>query len=100
MAAETGVGLTFGKREKKMGIRSSATYELVFGDCRVPVENLIGNEGDGFKQTMHVLNGGRVGIAAQDLCIAEGALDMHWLLPENCWRAESFKMFRSHSISN
>lgn len=66
-------GFTFGKKEKKLGIRSSATYELVFEDCRVPVENLIGNEGDGFKQTMHVLNGGRVGIAAQALGIAEGA---------------------------
>lgn len=66
-------GFTFGKKEKKMGIRSSATYELVFEDCRVPKENLLGNEGDGFKQTMHVLNGGRVGIAAQALGIAEGA---------------------------
>jgi butyryl-CoA dehydrogenase len=66
-------GFTFGKKEKKLGIRSSATYELVFEDCRVPAENLIGKEGDGFKQTMHVLNGGRVGIAAQALGIAEGA---------------------------
>ena len=66
-------GFTFGKKEKKLGIRSSATYELVFEDCRVPIANLIGNEGDGFKQTMHVLNGGRVGIAAQALGIAEGA---------------------------
>lgn len=66
-------GFTFGKKEKKLGIRSSATYELVFEDCRVPKENLLGNEGDGFKQTMHVLNGGRVGIAAQALGIAEGA---------------------------
>jgi alkylation response protein AidB-like acyl-CoA dehydrogenase len=66
-------GFTFGKKEKKLGIRSSSTYELVFEDCRVPKENLIGNVGDGFKQTMHVLNGGRVGIAAQALGIAEGA---------------------------
>lgn len=66
-------GFTFGKKEKKLGIRSSATYELVFEDCRVPTANLIGDEGDGFKQTMHVLNGGRVGIAAQALGIAEGA---------------------------
>lgn len=66
-------GFTFGKKEKKMGIRSSATYELVFENCRVPKENLIGKEGDGFKQTMHVLNGGRAGIAAQALGIAEGA---------------------------
>ncbi|HPF21389.1 MAG TPA: acyl-CoA dehydrogenase family protein [Syntrophomonas sp.] len=66
-------GFSFGKKEKKLGIRSSSTYELVFEDCRVPQENLIGNVGDGFKQTMHVLNGGRVGIAAQALGIAEGA---------------------------
>ncbi|MGI5920987.1 MAG: acyl-CoA dehydrogenase family protein [Syntrophomonadaceae bacterium] len=66
-------GFSFGKKEKKLGIRSSSTYELVFEDCRVPKENLIGNVGDGFKQTMHVLNGGRVGIAAQALGIAEGA---------------------------
>jgi alkylation response protein AidB-like acyl-CoA dehydrogenase len=66
-------GFSFGKKEKKLGIRSSATYELVFEDCAVPAENLLGNEGDGFKQTMHVLNGGRVGIASQALGIAEGA---------------------------
>lgn len=66
-------GFTFGKKEKKMGIKSSSTYELVFEDCRIPAENLLGNEGDGFKQTMHVLNGGRAGIAAQALGIAEGA---------------------------
>ncbi len=66
-------GLSFGKRERKLGIKSSPTYELVFENCIVPKENLIGREGDGFKQTMHVLNGGRVGIAAQALGIAEGA---------------------------
>jgi len=66
-------GFSFGKKEKKLGIRSSATYELVFENCRVPAENLLGKEGDGFKQTMQVLNGGRIGIAAQALGIAEGA---------------------------
>lgn len=66
-------GFGFGKSVRKMGIKSSATYELVFKDCIVPKENLIGKEGDGFKQTMHVLNGGRVGIASQALGIAEGA---------------------------
>lgn len=66
-------GFSFGKKEKKMGIKSSSTYELVFENCRVPKENLIGKEGDGFKQTMIVLNGGRAGIAAQALGIAEGA---------------------------
>lgn len=66
-------GFSFGKNERKMGIKSSPTYELIFENCVVPKENLIGREGDGFKQTMHVLNGGRVGIAAQALGIAEGA---------------------------
>lgn len=66
-------GFTFGKKEKKMGIKSSATYELIFENCQIPKENLLGTEGQGFKQTMHVLNGGRVGIAAQALGIAEGA---------------------------
>ncbi|MEQ8175752.1 MAG: acyl-CoA dehydrogenase family protein [Syntrophomonadaceae bacterium] len=66
-------GFSFGKCERTLGIRSSACYELVFEDCIVPKENLIGKEGDGFRQTMHVLNGGRVGIAAQALGIAEGA---------------------------
>ncbi|MGI5911455.1 MAG: acyl-CoA dehydrogenase family protein [Syntrophomonadaceae bacterium] len=66
-------GFKMGKKESKLGIRASATYELIFEDCVVPAENLIGKEGDGFKQTMHVLNGGRVGIAAQALGIAEGA---------------------------
>lgn len=66
-------GFKFGKKELKLGIRSSATYELVFEDCRVPAANLLGKEGDGFRQTMQVLNGGRAGIAAQGLGIAEGA---------------------------
>lgn len=66
-------GFSMGKKEKKLGIRSSLTYELIFENCRVPKENLIGSEGDGFKQTMQVLNGGRVGIASQAVGIAEGA---------------------------
>ena len=57
-------GFTLARR-KESGIRSSATYELVFEDCRVPVENLIGDRRRRFQQTIHVLNGGRVGIAAQ-----------------------------------
>ncbi len=68
-------GFTFGTKEKKMGIRGSATYELVFQDCRIPKENLLGAEGQGFKIAMHTLDGGRIGIAAQALGIAEGALD-------------------------
>ena len=58
-----------------MGIRGSSTYELIFEDCRIPKENLLGVEGKGFPIAMHTLDGGRIGIAAQALGIAEGALD-------------------------
>ena len=68
-------GFSFGTKEKKMGIRGSSTYELIFTDCRVPKENLLGKVGQGFKIAMHTLDGGRIGIAAQALGIAEGALD-------------------------
>ena len=68
-------GFTFGTKEKKMGIRGSSTYELIFTDCRVPQENLLGKLGQGFKIAMHTLDGGRIGIAAQALGIAEGALE-------------------------
>ena len=68
-------GFTFGTKEKKMGIRGSATYELVFTDCRIPKENLLGQQGKGFNIAMHTLDGGRIGIASQALGLAEGALD-------------------------
>ena len=68
-------GFTFGTKEKKMGIRGSATYELILQDCRIPKENLLGPEGRGFPIAMHTLDGGRIGIAAQALGIAEGALE-------------------------
>ena len=68
-------GFSFGTKEKKMGIRGSATYELIFEDCRIPKENLLGPEGKGFPIAMHTLDGGRIGIAAQALGIAEGALE-------------------------
>ena len=68
-------GFTFGTKEKKMGIRGSSTYELIFTDCRIPKENMLGKQGQGFKIAMHTLDGGRIGIAAQALGIAEGALD-------------------------
>ncbi len=68
-------GFSFGTKEKKMGIRGSSTYELIFTDCRVPKENLLGKHGQGFKIAMHTLDGGRIGIAAQALGIAEGALE-------------------------
>ena len=68
-------GFTFGTKENKMGIRGSSTYELIFTDCRIPKENLLGQEGKGFGIAMHTLDGGRIGIAAQALGLAEGALD-------------------------
>lgn len=68
-------GFSFGKKEKKMGIRSSPTYELVFENCHIPAENLLGNLGEGFKVAMKTLDGGRIGIASQALGIAQGALD-------------------------
>jgi len=68
-------GFSFGKKEKKLGIRSSPTLELIFEDCRVPAENVLGEEGQGFKIAMMTLDGGRNGIAAQAVGIAQGALD-------------------------
>lgn len=68
-------GFGFGTKEKKMGIRGSSTYELIFTDCRIPKENLLGKLGEGFKIAMHTLDGGRIGIASQALGLAEGALE-------------------------
>jgi hypothetical protein len=68
-------GFTFGKKEHKMGIHSSQTMELVFQDVAVPVENRLGKEGEGFKIAMNTLDGGRIGVAAQALGIAQAALD-------------------------
>jgi butyryl-CoA dehydrogenase len=66
-------GFSVGKKESKMGIRGSSTCELIFEDCKVPAENLLGAEGKGFKIAMMTLDGGRIGIAAQALGIAQGA---------------------------
>ena len=68
-------GLVVAKKEKKLGIRSSDTVSLSFQDCRVPVANRIGEEGDGFRFAMKTLDGGRIGIAAQALGIAQASLD-------------------------
>jgi alkylation response protein AidB-like acyl-CoA dehydrogenase len=68
-------GFSVGKKEKKMGIRSSATTEVIFEDCRVPKENLLGQVGEGFKIAMMTLDGGRNGVAAQAVGIAQGAFD-------------------------
>lgn len=68
-------GFSFGKKEQKLGIRSSPTLELIFEDCRIPANNILGEEGAGFKVAMKTLDGGRIGIASQALGIAQGALD-------------------------
>ena len=68
-------GFTFGAKENKMGIRTSITTELIFQDCRIPVENRLGKEGEGFKVAMNTLDGGRIGVAAQALGIATAALE-------------------------
>jgi len=68
-------GFSFGKKEHKMGIRSSQPQELIFQDVKVPKENLLGKEGEGFKIAMTTLDGGRIGIATQGVGIAQAALD-------------------------
>jgi hypothetical protein len=68
-------GFKVGKKENKLGMRSSDTCELIFENCKVPAENLMGNEGEGFKQAMTILDGGRISIAALSVGIAQGALE-------------------------
>src|ERR1700753_590809 len=68
-------GFTHGKKENKLGMRASETTELIFDNCRVPKANLLGAEGEGFKQAMKVLDGGRISIAALSLGIAKGAFE-------------------------
>ncbi|MFA0961977.1 acyl-CoA dehydrogenase family protein [Roseivirga sp. BDSF3-8] len=68
-------GFKGGRKEDKLGMRASETAEMIFEDCRVPAENILGNVGDGFVQSLKVLDGGRISIAALSLGIAEGAFD-------------------------
>src|SRR6476659_11513243 len=68
-------GLSFGKQEKKLGWNSQPTAAVIFDNCRVPIENLVGNEGDGFKIAMKALDGGRVNIAACSLGGARACLE-------------------------
>lgn len=72
---KTDPGFSIGKKEKKMGIRGSATTELIFENCRIPKDRLLGQIGKGFGLAMKTLDGGRIGIAAQALGIAQGAMD-------------------------
>ncbi|NLU94590.1 acyl-CoA dehydrogenase family protein [Chitinophaga sp. Ak27] len=68
-------GFSGGKKENKLGMRASETAEMIFDNCRIPAENMLGEEGDGFIQSMKVLDGGRISIAALSLGIAKGAMD-------------------------
>jgi len=68
-------GLTLGKKEDKLGIRATSTAYLIFEDCRIPVENLLGNQGDGFKIAMKTLDAGRIGVASQALGIGQAAFE-------------------------
>lgn len=69
------IGFTSGKKENKLGMRASETAEIIFNDCRIPASQLLGNEGEGFKQAMKVLDGGRISIASLALGIATGAYE-------------------------
>ena len=68
-------GFSAGKKENKLGMRASETTEMIFDNCRVPKENMLGNEGEGFRQAMYILDGGRISIAALSLGIAKGAFE-------------------------
>ncbi|MEX0602535.1 MAG: acyl-CoA dehydrogenase family protein, partial [Bacteroidota bacterium] len=72
---EKGMGVAVGKKENKLGMRASDTVQLIFDGVKVPKENLIGSEGEGFRQALSVLDSGRVGIAALSVGLAQGALD-------------------------
>ena len=69
-------GFSFGKFERKMGLRGTQNCDLLFEDCRIPKENLLGKEGEGFKMAMDTLEGGRIGIAAQSVGLAQGAFEV------------------------
>src|SRR6185369_2091926 len=68
-------GFTVGKKEDKLGIRASSTCELILEDCRVPAENVLGEAGKGYKVAIETLNEGRIGIGAQMIGLARGALE-------------------------
>jgi len=111
-------GFTFGKKEHKLGIRASYTYELVFENCRVPKENMLASDGDGFKVAMATLDGGRISIAAQAVGIAQGAYEqalayskireqfgrpisanqgIQWMLADMHTRVEASRLLTLHS---
>ena len=113
-------GFSIGQSEDKMGICASSTTEIIMKNCEVPKENLLGNEGDGFKIAMHTLDGGRIGIASQAIGIAQGALDaaveyakervqfgkpiaanqgLQWMLADMATRTECARQMVRHAAS-
>src|SRR2546428_8386063 len=86
-------GFKVGKEEKKLGIIATACVELSYTDCEVPIENRIGNEGEGYKVALSTLDGGRIGIAAQAVGIAQGAF-------EEALKYSQQRMAFGHPISN
>lgn len=88
-------GFSFGKKEKKMGIRGSATYELVFQDCKIPKSNLLGELGKGFKTALTTLDGGRISVGAQAVGIAQGAIDCcKKYVTEHCVNGQPISKFQ------
>ncbi len=71
-------GFSGGKKENKLGMRASETAEMIFDNCRIPDSARMGNVGDGFKQSLKILDGGRISIAALALGIAKGAYEVAW----------------------
>ena len=82
-------GFTYGDHYDKLGIRSSSTAELIFNNVRVPKENLLGKEGQGFKIAMATLDGGRIGIASQALGIAQVLMNMLWNMQKSVYSLEN-----------
>ena len=95
-------GFTFGDHYDKLGIRSSSTAELIFNNVKVPKENLLGKEGQGFKIAMATLDGGRMGIASQALGIAQGALKALFDMPKNAsiWKPIAFQQAISFKLAD
>ena len=89
-----------GKKKRKLGIRSSPTTEIIFEDCRVPKENLLGEVGDGFKIAMMTLDGGRNGIAAQAVGIAQGALDAAVIMQKNAFNLVNLLLHNKELVLN
>ena len=92
-------GFSSGKKENKLGMRASETAELIFDECRIPKENIIGNEGDGFIQAMKLLDGGRISIAALSLGIAKGAYEASLKYSKDIFKKIKCPLCLFHTVS-